>query len=201
VPLTLFPALQNPVDTHADMLLLAVGDVIFAPKGYKLASPQQKIIEIDEQFGSQYPNDVLLNIAIVGKNVFCNTKFASKTVQKYLAENGFSIHHVSQGYAHCSTCIVGENALITADVGIFNAAKSIGVEALLIASGDISLPPYNYGFIGGASGLINNKIYFCGSLNYHPDGEKIRLFCQKHEKTIVELTNSPLFDVGGILFI
>ena len=201
VPLAPFSALQNPVDTHADMLLLAVGDVVFAPKGYEIESNLPKVIAIDEPMGEKYPNDVALNIAIVGKNAFCNTKFASKTVQKYLAENGFSIHHVAQGYAHCSTCIVSENALITADLGIFKAAQDVGIDALLISKGHISLPPYDYGFIGGASGSCGDKIYFCGSLNHHPDGKEIRQFCEKHQKQVVELLDEPLFDVGGILFI
>ena len=199
IPLAPFSALQNPVDTHADMLLLAVGDVVFAPKGYEIESSLPKVIAIDESMGEKYPNDVALNIAIVGKNAFCNKKFASKTVQKYLAENGFSIHHVAQGYAHCSTCIVSENALITADFGIFKAAQDVGIDALLISSGHISLPPYDYGFIGGASGSCREKIYFCGVLNSHPDGEIIRQFCEKHGKIVVELFDSPLIDIGGIL--
>lgn len=197
-----FSALESPVDTHADMLLLVVDDTIFVHKDYKIdLDGFEKIIKIDEPMSNKYPNDVLLNIAIVGKNAFCNTKFASKTVLKYLEENNFSIHHVAQGYAHCSTCIVSENALISADKGIVEAAKSVGIDALLISSGHISLPPYNYGFIGGSCGSCGDKIYFCGSLKYHPDGENIRDFCQKHNKIVVELCDSPLVDVGGIIII
>ena len=197
-----FSALSHPVDTHADMLLLSVGDVIFAPKGYNFDVPStKKVIKIDEQMGEKYPSDVLLNIAIVGKNVFCNTKHASKTVLEYLNANGFAIHHVSQGYAHCSTCIVSENALISADKGIIEVARKVGLDTLLISNDHISLPPYDYGFIGGASGSCGDKIYFCGSLNHHPDGKEIRQFCESHSKRVVELCNSLLHDVGGILFI
>ena len=197
-----FSALENPVDTHADMLLLVVDDTIFVHKYYEIdLDGFEKIIKIDEPISNKYPNDVLLNIAIVGKNAFCNTKFASKTVLQYLEENNFSIHHVAQGYSHCSTCIVSDNAIISADKGIVEAAKIVGIDALLISSGHISLPPYEYGFIGGVSGSNGDKIYFCGALNHHPDGEKIRNFTLKHKKIIVELTDSPLTDIGGIMFI
>ena len=195
-----FSALENPVDTHADMLLLVVDDTVFVHQDYKIdLDGFEKIIKIDEPMSNKYPNDVLLNIAIVGKNAFCNTKFASKTVLKYLEKNSFSVHHVAQGYSHCSTCILSENAIISADKGIVEAAKMVGIDALLISSGHISLPPYNYGFIGGSCGTFGDKIYFCGALNHHPDGEKIRYFATKHKKIIVELTSSPLADIGGII--
>ena len=197
-----FSALESPVDTHADMLLLVVDDTIFVHKDYEIdLDGFEKIIKIDEPISNKYPNDVLLNIAILGKNAFCNTKFASKTVLKYLEENNFSIHHISQGYAHCSTCIVSDNAIISADKGIVEAAKIVGIDALLISSGHISLPPYEYGFIGGSCGTNGDKIYFSGTLNHHPDGEKIRNFALKHKKVIVELTDSRLTDIGGITFI
>ena len=197
-----FSALENPVDTHADMILLAIDNTIFVHKDYEtLLDGFEKIIKIDEPMSNKYPNDVLLNIAIVGKKAFCNTKFASKTALAYLEENNFAIHHIAQGYAHCSTCIISENALISADKGIVEVAKRVGIDALLISSGHITLPPYDYGFIGGSCGSNGNKIYFCGSLKYHPDGENIRDFCQKHNKIVVELCDSPLADIGGIIIL
>ena len=201
IPLAAFDVLEAPVDTHADMLLLSVGDLVFVHKDYKIdLSALENVIQIDEPMGAKYPSDVLLNIAIVGKNVFANTKNASKTVLEYLEKQGFCIHHVAQGYAHCSTCIVGENAIISADRGIIEAAQKANVDALQIDEGYICLPPYNHGFIGGSCGSYKDKIYFCGSLDSHPNGNEIRNFCLKHGKKVIELCNTPLIDIGGILF-
>ena len=201
MPLAPFSALNDPVNTHADMLLLAIGDTVFVHKDYNIdLSHFNNIIKIDEPMSAKYPNDILLNIAIVGKNVFANTKFASKAVLDYLKSHGFTIHHVSQGYAHCSTCIVSENAIISADVGIIKAAKKVGIDVLKIDEGSISLPPYNYGFIGGSCGSCGNKIYFCGSLDSHPNGNDIRDFCLKHGKNAISIADTPLIDIGGILF-
>lgn len=197
-----FSSLSNPVSTHADMLLLSVDRYLFVHQDYDIATKGfDKVIKIDEPMSSKYPNDILLNIAIVGKNVFANTKYASATILKYLEQNGYSIHHVSQGYAHCSTCIVNDNAIITADKGIALTAQNIGIDVLLIDEGHISLPPYDYGFIGGSCGLHGDSIYFCGSLNYHPNGEDIRAFCKSYGKQIVELLDAPIIDIGGILFV
>lgn len=197
-----FNALSNPVSTHADMLLLAVGNTLFIHKDYDISIKGfENVIKIDEPISCQYPNDVLLNIAVVGKNVFANTKYVSKTILSFLRENGYTIHHVQQGYAHCSTCIVDDNAIITADKSIAHTAQSIGIDALLIEEGYISLPPYQYGFIGGSCGSHKDVIYFCGSLEHHPNGEKIRNFIEAHEKNVFELAKSTLSDIGGILFI
>ncbi len=199
-----YEALTHPVDTHADMLLLCVGDTVFAPQNYEIPaslSASHKVVKIEENISARYPFDVALNVAIVGKNVFCNEKYASKTVLNHLKENGYTVHHIAQGYAHCSSCIVNDNALISADSTIVQAAQKTGVDALQIRHGHISLPPYEYGFIGGSCGSTESTVYFCGSLSHHPDGENIRAFIERHGKQVVELTKEALCDVGGILFL
>lgn len=192
-----FSALSHPTDTHADMLLCAVGNVIFKHADYPLSG---NFTDVQAPMSASYPHDVLLNIAIVGNHAFCNKKHASSEILEYLEENGYTVHHVAQGYAHCSTCIVGDNAIITADEGIFATAISLGIDALKISAGHISLPPYDYGFIGGASGTTANAVYLCGSLKHHPDGDAIRTFITSHNKRVVELCDLPLTDVGGIVF-
>ena len=197
-----FDALCPPVSTHADMLICYVESSMFIHKDYPLdMSAFANITRIDEPISQKYPNDVLMNIAIVGKNVFANTNHASKTILEHLKTNGYSICHISQGYAHCSTCIVSDNAIITADDIIAREAVRIGIDTLKISSGHVSLPPYEYGFIGGATGVTEDAVYFCGSLSYHPDGAKIQEFIKAHRKEVLELIDGPLMDVGGILFI
>ena len=207
VTLPPFSLLQKPVASHADMLLLACEKTLFVHKDYAFSSSEAlknafgDTVFIDEPISSEYPHDILLNIAIVGGEVFANVNFASKTVLSFLEKQGKRIHNVKQGYAHCSTCIVNDKAIITADVGIANAAQKAGIDVLKISSGNISLSGYDHGFIGGASGYDSKHVYFCGSLEFHPDGESIKSFCQKHGKIVVELSSSPLVDVGGILFV
>ena len=71
--LTPFYSLSNPVCTHADMLLLSVDNTLFIHRDYEISVKGfANVIKIDEPISSKYPNDILLNIAIVGKNVFAN---------------------------------------------------------------------------------------------------------------------------------
>lgn len=205
VALPAFSALSCPVSSHADMLLLDAGDCLFTYEGYTFAEKDalfgkfSKTVRLPDPTSSEYPHDVSLNIAVVGNNVFANTKSASLVALEHLTSLGKTIIHVNQGYAHCSVCVVNDNALITADRGIADAAQKNGLDVLLIESGHVTLPPYSYGFIGGASGSDEENVYFCGSLSYHPNGEEIKKFCISHGKTPVELSDSPLCDVGGIL--
>lgn len=195
------PMLAEPVASHADMLMLDAGNTVLVPRGSSAELLGfDNVIVIPEEMGESYPRDVLLNIALVGKVAIANTHTASPTALAYLADHGWRIRHVNQGYAHCSTCRVGESAIMTADEGIARVAREEGLDVLLIRSGHIALPPYGYGFIGGASGSTDGAVWLCGSLDYHPDGEMIREFCRRKRVDIIELSDKPLSDVGGIIF-
>jgi hypothetical protein len=93
-----------------------------------------------------------------------------------------------------------ENA-ITADEGIYRALREISVNALLIKPGHISLPPYSYGFIGGASGVDTDKVFFLGDFSSHPDKEKMQDFIENLGMKIISLSDEPLMDLGGLMFI
>ena len=96
-----------------------------------------------------------------------------------------------------------QNCRVTRIAGFCEAMPVVGnemdIDALLISAGYIDLAPYEYGFIGGACGSYGGRIYLCGSLKYHPDGEVIRNFCKRYQKEIVELLDAPISDIGGIL--
>ena len=74
-------------------------------------------------------------------------------------------------------------------------------DALKISPGGVGLKNFPYGFIGGASGLLNNKkLLLCGDLNIHPDGDKIRDFVNHKGVNIICLSSTKLFDFGSILY-
>lgn len=58
----------------------------------------------------------------------------------------------------------------------------------------------DYGFIGGATGLIdNNTLAVNGDINSHPDSEQIKLFCHKYNVDIISLKDDKLVDIGTII--
>ena len=204
------PALQTQVASHPDMLIY-FGEKLITSEGYyavakleidKISRISGKAVEFaSEVIKPDYPFDVRFNAFEVGRCLFCSEKGVSGAVTDDAKRRGLDIVYVKQGYAKCSTVVVGENAIITADVGIANAARARGVYTLVVSSGGVTLDGYDHGFLGGASGAFGNKVYFCGDLERHPDCAKIVEFCEKHGKKVVSLSPSPLFDAGTIFFI
>lgn len=203
--------LPHPMCTHTDMLVFVGFGYLFTHRSYydqnfelvnKICNERGLCAIIsDEELGSSYPDDVLFNAVSVGDKLICNKKYISKHILEKAQNSGCEVICVKQGYTKCSTCVVDDNAIITADIGIHMAATSHGIDSLLIEQGHISLPPYEYGFIGGASGGCDDNIYFCGDIHKHPSSKEIFAFLKKHNKEAVSLSDGELLDIGSILFI
>lgn len=203
--------LQEGVSAHPDMLFFCGFGQLFCHKEYYAENAalidqirelyHAELVLSDEPTGKKYPLDVLFNACIVGNRIICNPKTVSKMILSVASSFGLEMISVPQGYTKCSICAVSDNALITADRAIAEACEKVGIDVLKVSEGHVSLPPYNFGFIGGASGAFESAVYFCGSVDKHPDGEAIKDFCKKHDKTPVSLSDDLLQDVGSLFFI
>lgn len=203
--------LQETVSSHTDMLFFIGFGRLFCHRLYyernatwidRICLTANVALTVsNEPTGEKYPLDVLFNACMIGSRLICNRKTVSKLILTAAEANGYEIVHVPQGYTKCSIAVVSENAIITADRAIAMACASVGIDVLQIREGYVSLPPYSFGFIGGASGSLGDKVYFCGSLSTHPDGDRIIAFCQRHGKIAVSLSEGELQDVGSLFFI
>jgi len=164
-PILLPPAqgLQPGVASHTDMLLfLGFGKLFCHRKYYEINAEliariaeraKLEIVLSDEKWSAEYPCDVLFNACLVGKTLICNEKTVSKLILNEAKKQVSNVINVPQGYTKCSVCIVSDNAIITADRAIAAACVSCGIDVLQITEGHVSLPPYSFGFIGGAGGM------------------------------------------------
>ena len=153
-----------------------------------------------ERVFSPYPDDVALNLKVIGDKIICNTNNMSDSVKIKALELGFSLIHVNQGYSACSSMVINENAMITDDESIYYKSKLNGIDCLLISKGSVRLNGFDYGFIGGTCGMIDkNLIAFTGSIHTHTDYKLISDFLNKYNIDYIELTNGPLTDIGGII--
>ena len=97
--------------------------------------------------------------------------------------------------------MLNDHAIITADKTIHNAALQNGIDSLLIPpQKGIILKGYDYGFIGGATGLISDhELAFSGDFNELEQKETMLLFMEKHGIVPVSLSNERVADVGGLI--
>jgi hypothetical protein len=197
---TVHPSLKY----HPDMQIVK-GDncYICAPCCYDYYKPYFKKIGIKLIKGNdnpkeKYPFDVLYNVAIVGNNAIHNFKYTDKS---FFENSNYNLIDVKQGYSKCSLCVICDNAVITSDEGIKNQLENYNIDVLLVNKGDVMLEPFEYGFIGGASGIVDGKIAFCGNIRLHKDYHKIKSFCDVHNVEILNLSDSKPVDVGTIIML
>ena len=199
------PSLPKPVASHPDMLMWLHKDKVITFADY--APLAKEALDALSTMGytvlldptppkDKYPLDVPMNCATVGNKLVANTRFASPLI---LGE-GLEAVRTNQGYAKCATVTVSDNAIISADPSVCQAAEKSGIHVLGIQQGHVRLDGYDTGFIGGCTGVTETEVLFTGNLTAHPDGQRISDFCAAHGKKAVSLTPSPLYDYGTVFF-
>lgn len=153
-----------------------------------------------EDLGFAYPENIKYNGVQIGRHFLHNTKYTALPLMEIALANGLNIIHVNQGYTKCNTVVVDDESLITSDAGIAGAASENGIHVLLIQPGHVKLPGFPYGFLGGASGKIGNKLVFNGDLQGHPNDVAIRRFIEKRGLEIKDFPEYGLEDIGSIIF-
>lgn len=198
-------AVQKPVCGHPDMMLCKLSDYDYVAEAgfsifFKAHFPDRNIIAGTSRLSDKYPLDIAFNCARVGDCLFCNASYTDKAILEYCEKNGIKIINIRQGYAKCSICVVADNAIITADRGVFNKARENGIDALLTENRGIVLDGFNEGFIGGATGLLEKDLLAVnGNLDLHKDRDAIRLFCKSHGVEVISLSDEPITDIGTII--
>lgn len=202
--------LQKGVSGHPDMLFFPFQDKYVSSNEYcQLAKRSFELINglgytpilTDELPSSDYPGDVLFNCLPLGNSIYGLKKATSKKIIELAEIHSLDFVNVRQGYTKCSVFKLSEEAIITSDRSIAQAAATKGIDVLVIGGGNIRLDGYDFGFIGGTGGVFGDKAYFCGDIYRHPDGNSIAEFCAKHKKSCICLSDDILFDVGSLFFL
>jgi hypothetical protein len=190
---------------HADLSLFLPGnkDYISAPSVYpyiaNILTNKGLIGHTACSQGPSYPDDVGLCLCCTGRYTIYNPDTIDSTAKQLIT--GAQVL-VTQGYTKCTVSVVGPDSIITADCGIASKAALAGMNVLQITPGHIVLDGFDYGFIGGASFLLDaHTMAFTGTLDGHPDKNKILRFLADHGVRPVFLTREPIFDIGGAIIL
>lgn len=209
-----FSRLSDAVASHPDMLIKRIGNeyisyadyceeasYVFSDLSLMTVGTGARFSLSADTVAPDYPSDVGLNALEIGGKLFCREDSASELMLSAARQAGLEIVNVNQGYPACTVLKLNEEAAITADRGMAKALEQHGIRVTLIEEGHISLPPHEYGFIGGAAEAVGDKVFFLGDVSGHPSYEII-LSAARHEGlTVIPLSDGPLCDLGGIIFI
>ena len=213
-PITL-PAcrsLPEAIASHPDTLVFKCGNDIYASAEYcdeaayvfgdvRELAPHVRVHFTADVLGGCYPEDCRFNAHVMGNMLVCNRETVSVNILEAARSRGLETVHTRQGYPACTTLYLGAAAAISADRGVIRALERVGIDCLEIEKGGIALPPYEYGFIGGACGVFHDTVYFFGDLDTHPSSDIIRAFLDKRGYRAVSLFSGTLIDLGGIVFL
>lgn len=196
--------LMKGLDIHTDILVhpLPSGELVVDRENfeyYKKIFPDKNILPSHSILSKKYPKDVALN-AFTFKNYFIhNLKFTDKVLLDYYKNSGYEMINIKQGYGKCSS-LVTEDFIITSDGGIYESLRD-SIPIYKINHGEIRLQNFNYGFIGGASGVLGKKIFFTGDFSHHSSYEEILKIIKKYDYEIEILSDETIEDFGSIYFI
>jgi hypothetical protein len=149
----------------------------------------------------EYPGDVSYNAAAVGRYFICS-RYTAWELKEEAVRQGLVPIVVPQGYVKCNLVVLDGNHVITEDEGIAKVLAEIDdIECLLVPPGEVRLPGFRNGFLGGACGTVGRKVIFNGDLAAHSCFLKIARFCSSCGMEPVWIPSYPLTDIGSIFFV
>lgn len=205
-----FNPLYASIRSHPDIQCFPLEDnrIVVHPQIHEKTIEDLKSLHINVIYGKnelkrKYPDNIAFNVAKVGEKILHNFCYTDTILLDELTLKGYQLINVKQGYTKCSVVVLDDNSIITSDPGIAKMACQYNVEVLLISSGYVNLPGLNYGFMGGACGVIKGEgiVVFNGDINLHPDAGKIDKFISAKGMKSISLSQNKLMDVGSIFFI
>ena len=164
------------IASHPDIFMCDIGNntLIVAPSLPKpvidhVRAAGRDVVYAEASPAGTYPGTAMLNAVRVGKHLIHNLQSTDGGIKRFADKAGLKFIDVAQGYARCSVIPITDTALITCDAGIAKETRKAGLDTLLISPGRIILPGEQYGFIGGASGILpDGRILFLGDITKHP---------------------------------
>lgn len=173
----------------------------------------------EQPVGPEYPSSARYNAVATPKYLIHNFWHTDLMITRTFSD--LEPVHVEQGYCRCNLLALKGDYFIASDGGIEKVLMrwSLGRRRLHLTKRDSISPPgtpsqilgchpdgillegFPHGFFGGCCGVLDDKIFINGNLDFFHEGEKVRDFIFSLDYEIVELHNGPLTDTGSILFI
>ena len=173
------PEVYDEISSHVDIFICKIRDEIFLSTNITEIQLPNLVIGESKVLG-KYPFDIKYNVANIGDYVIHNFKYTDKKILNYIENNKLKKVDVKQGYTKCNIVVTSQNSCI-----LDKSGKTTNMK----------------GFIGGATGIIDNKFILFGDSKYLNNRETILNHIQKHGLELVEFKDELIYDYGGILLV
>lgn len=198
------PYIDSRLAGHADLSVIRLEKKIIASRyiieddNYVnfLTNEGYDVLPARAAQGKKYPEDSNLCACVAGNSLIHNLHYTDPAILDIF--QGEKIH-VGQSYARCSCCVVDADCLISADSGIEHAVYKHNIELLKIKAGGIVLDGFDYGFIGGASIVLDDAVLFTGMISDEHDRCCVEAFVRNRGKQPIYLSHGRVFDIGGAI--
>lgn len=192
------------ISSHPDLVLSIIDDTLIIDENahaniyHQLNSLGIPYVVGSSRLAAAYPEDIAYNAVITSDFLIHKLAYTNSLISMHSKNTHKKMLSVKQGYTKCSTVVVKEDAIITSDQSIYKAAKDY-MRTLLIEPGHVLLEGFDSGFLGGASGSVEDTVVFHGDLSEHPDFLRIKSFVEAEQKKLLFFKEFPLTDIGSIL--
>lgn len=197
--------IDTPIKNHPDTILCIYNGKLYCHEDY--AKENREILseicstaslELKAQSGERngnYPFDCAFNALVIpSENAVIGRKKSLCPPLSEICEN------TNQGYAACSSLVINET-VVTADPSIAAAAERLKIRCRMLSGGDIILPGYDTGFIGGCGGFFDNTLCLFGNPELTKTGNELLSFCRQEAVETISLCDGPLTDYGSVKFV
>lgn len=195
----------NSISGHPDIFLYQDKDhLIVAPN-----SPVDLFIFLDNnnikytkgcrEVGHELDDHVQYNCLGTSEFFFHKSGYTDSTILEINKYKEFV--QLPQAYTRCSLIHLCENNYLTSDRGIEKVLLQRGLSCFYFNPEEITIKDHKSGFIGGAVGILGNKILFNGNIELHADGLRLKEHLLNINFEIVNLSDLHLYDGGGIFFV
>lgn len=198
--------IDEPVKDHPDMAVHPIDYNKFVVYnkhrnyyGQKLKEYGVTIIPSSNELNKFYPNDIALNVSRTNDYYFYKENSIDLSIENYLKKISKSVL-VKQGYSKCSSLIIDKDTVITSDKGLYKTYLNNGIKCYLIPFGDILLPGYDTGFIGGCGGMISeDEILFYGNLERYKYSNQLVEILKSENIKYYYPRDCEFVDLGSII--
>lgn len=195
----------NSISGHPDIFIYHDNNNLIAAPN----SPSSLFILLDKykvkyrigkkHVGDKFEESVAYNCLGTPKYFFHKKGHTEETVLEVTVDKKFI--NLPQAYTRCGLIYLGHDAFITSDKGIEKELIKNNFKCFYFDPSEINIPGHRNGFIGGCSGITNNKIFFNGNIDLHKDGAGLKNYILNFGMEIICLGNHKLYDGGCIIFI